>query len=230
MAFGLAQLVGAAEAKFGGASGAQHLSQATRVTGVAFDQEYLNWLARHGAPLCGFSAFVQVCTELKLLFLASGRKGVPAGQVSYKSQSDCSQCVRRVKGSGGRWRGYLTAFPPDLQAFFHAFFHNTECARLPTESDIGGSARSAAPWARRAAYRSRYRPDGGARSSARHRAASLPTGRSSRWYAGWRREPGTWSRGSPWIDRSGRCRSPRWDRACGPRNSHPEGRDRKSVV
>jgi hypothetical protein len=84
MALGLAQLVGAAEAKFGGASGAQHLREAARLNRVAFDQKYLNWLARHGAPVVRLSAFVQVCTELKLLFLASGRKGVPAGHVSYK--------------------------------------------------------------------------------------------------------------------------------------------------
>src|SRR6202022_3878738 len=45
------------------------------------------------------------------------------------------------------------------------------------------------------------RSDAGGRSSARGRGAFLPTARSNRRSAEWRRERETWSWGSPWIGR-----------------------------
>ena len=51
MELGLPQFVGAAQIEFAGAGRVQHIRQATRVNGIAFDQKNLQWLARHCAPI-----------------------------------------------------------------------------------------------------------------------------------------------------------------------------------
>src|SRR5277367_2344764 len=68
------------------------------------------------------------------------------------------------------------------------------------------------------ACRGRDKFAAGARSFAPDRAASLPTAKAIQRCAEWRRAPETWSWGSPWTGRSGRCKSPRWDRACASRS------------
>src|SRR2546423_7063528 len=68
-------------------------------------------------------------------------------------------------------------------------------------------------WEDNAGCRGPSRSGGGAQFSAQGRGATLPIGRSTRKCEEWRTGQGTWSWGSPWTDKSDRCRNPRWGRA-----------------